>query len=511
MALYLGKDKIAGFSTDSRIGDTLPVGAIIDYDGTEVPANWELVENSENGSNELIVIDYSNETEEEMYDKMFSAIELDNETENIKLKKNIILKLYSNIYMYPVKVVLDNNTEDEFSFSIHFSASAADLEMIYTQVLYASDYGDYKEVSRADLNNARPEACNNLTSTSTVDYLSANQGRILNDTIGVIRAETLPEPSANWVNTVFRYNGELYVCEEDRKLYTKTNVTTGLNLNGARLHVENIFAGDSTSLLEASDGKGNSFRVYGGDPQDSKMGHYGLYADCYIDGAYLYQELHLGDYTDKGNKRSEAYLDMPELDLVITTMSSMDGVFGAYNVKTNNYIMRKVSKDKKKYFGNYRLSISKSESSGTVANGTEFAGTFHDDLGIVGGCDLNYAEGLAYTDSNTLTCQKEGVYRFDTLIYSGSGSYQSEGVIPQISVWVSINGSSYPGSYNYFRYEVRDGIMIYHSLAPVVVPLAVGDTVQVKCILLSDPTWTDTDTSYHAVTMYGQMAISQVD
>lgn len=47
MALYLGKDKIAGFSTDSKIGDTLPVGAIIDYDGEEVPANWELVEDNE--------------------------------------------------------------------------------------------------------------------------------------------------------------------------------------------------------------------------------------------------------------------------------------------------------------------------------------------------------------------------------------------------------------------------------------------------------------------------------
>lgn len=47
MALYLGRDKIAGFSTDSRIGDTLPVGAIIDYDGEEVPANWELVEEEE--------------------------------------------------------------------------------------------------------------------------------------------------------------------------------------------------------------------------------------------------------------------------------------------------------------------------------------------------------------------------------------------------------------------------------------------------------------------------------
>ena len=48
MALYLGKDKIAGIFSetivDSKIGDTLPVGAIIDYDGTEVPANWELFE-----------------------------------------------------------------------------------------------------------------------------------------------------------------------------------------------------------------------------------------------------------------------------------------------------------------------------------------------------------------------------------------------------------------------------------------------------------------------------------
>lgn len=45
MALYLGKDKIA--SNGTITGDTLPVGTIVEYDGTEVPANWELFEGEE--------------------------------------------------------------------------------------------------------------------------------------------------------------------------------------------------------------------------------------------------------------------------------------------------------------------------------------------------------------------------------------------------------------------------------------------------------------------------------
>ena len=516
MALYLGKDKIAGFSTDSRIGDTLPVGDIVDYDGAEVPANWEVVEWEEENSalgGALIIYEVELAAEGIAYrDKAIACFKdagVNEDGYKIKRLANPVIYVGEGGTWYSLGGWY-NEEEDEYGISM--ALNNYDTDNLASLIL--DPKSESEPIWLNVIGDGRPKLSlvDNLISTNgTNEALSANQGRILNDTIGVIRAETLPEPGANWVNTVFRYNGELYVCEEDRKLYTRTTVETGLNLNGARLRVESISAGDFTSLLEASDGKGNSFRVYGGDSQDSKTGLYGLYADCYVNGAYLYQNLHLGDYGDRGEDISVQYLDMPELDLVITTMSEMNGALIAYNVKTNNYIMRKVSKDKKKYFGNYRLYISKLESTqGTIQSGDEFAGSFYDDLGAIGGCDLNYEEGLVWTNSNTLTCQKEGIYRFDTQIYTGTGNYQSIGIIPMVSVWVSINGSSY-GSYNYFRYEVGDDKIVNTTIAPLVAPLAVGDTVQIKCKLFSNPTWTDTDTSYHAVAIHGQMAISQVD
>ena len=74
MALYLGKDKIAGSSTSSMIGDTLTVGAIIDYDGTEVPANWELVEdNGTDASAANAIVLYNYDTEAEKVSKFVNA------------------------------------------------------------------------------------------------------------------------------------------------------------------------------------------------------------------------------------------------------------------------------------------------------------------------------------------------------------------------------------------------------------------------------------------------------
>lgn len=70
MALYLGKDKIAGFSTDSRIGDTLPIGTIVEYNGTEVPVNWELVEDSSP------IIIYDTDDAETIYNKITEAIQV---------------------------------------------------------------------------------------------------------------------------------------------------------------------------------------------------------------------------------------------------------------------------------------------------------------------------------------------------------------------------------------------------------------------------------------------------
>lgn len=101
MALYLGKDKIAGHSIDSKIGDTLPVGAIIDYDGTEVPANWELVEGEEQLGVNTILLKIS-DTQAEKYKKLKSAVDvesLDTETGKFTILAPILYEYYYD-YMY---------------------------------------------------------------------------------------------------------------------------------------------------------------------------------------------------------------------------------------------------------------------------------------------------------------------------------------------------------------------------------------------------------------------------
>lgn len=194
MALYLGKDKIAGFSTDSRIGDTLPVGAIIDYDGTEVPANWELVEGAENTG---VVIIKLFDTDEEEYDKMFSSVEAYYEEVN-----------EWNAHLITNVIYEDNDYGDYEYYQAAGSYGEFDNEnnLVAVTLYYTRIDGNGNRLTgfsrRAYLNEGVKtieegdswsfylrNPIDSLDSTYTDQSLSANQGRILNNKIAVLESQ----------------------------------------------------------------------------------------------------------------------------------------------------------------------------------------------------------------------------------------------------------------------------------------------------------------------------------
>ena len=192
MALYLGKDKIAGFSTDSRIGDTLPVGAIIDYDGTEVPANWELVENSESGAGTVFISMF--DAEEEVYDKMFSAVEpFDDEVNglNARLIKHVIYEYseYGDLRYHHAM-----NSYGEFddngnmiAVTMNFYFINGNQEFIQEIRAYTDDNGNKTYEHGEGWMQYIREPADYLTSTDATIALSANQGRVLNEKIEEIK------------------------------------------------------------------------------------------------------------------------------------------------------------------------------------------------------------------------------------------------------------------------------------------------------------------------------------
>lgn len=196
MALYLGKDKIAGFSTDSRIGDTLPVGAIIDYDGTEVPANWELVENSENGAGTVFISMF--DAEEEVYDKMFSAVEpFDDEVNglNARLIKHVIYEYseYGDLRYHHAM-----NSYGEFDDNGNMIAVTMDFyfingnqEFIEEIRAYTDDNGNKTYEHGEGWMQYIREPADYLTSTDATIALSANQGRVLNEKIEAIPSQEI--------------------------------------------------------------------------------------------------------------------------------------------------------------------------------------------------------------------------------------------------------------------------------------------------------------------------------
>lgn len=190
MALYLGKDKIAGFSTDSRIGDTLPVGAIIDYDGTEVPANWELVESSENGTGAIIV--YDTDTNEVKYEKLLSVF--NNETKEVV---NSAYWIDSNNQILPCTGgVASPLAETTFLLSFILCTGSTVVNKTVTidtlkQVVIAADLSDSNII------------IDNINSTSTNKALSANQGRVLNEKIEAIPSQEITFTTRNFEEGTF--------------------------------------------------------------------------------------------------------------------------------------------------------------------------------------------------------------------------------------------------------------------------------------------------------------------
>ena len=163
MALYLGKDKIAGTNTSSIIGDTLPVGAVIDYDGTEVPANWELVEEEAAGSGLPEITDDTvvlSDIEDGIYictstwykGNSSSTAVLFNE----KNDKALLIKATAQTNYFGVTIIQAGK-----SFKINYANGV---------------------VTTSPIVNIQ----DNLTSTKTDEALSANQGKILNEKIEAI-------------------------------------------------------------------------------------------------------------------------------------------------------------------------------------------------------------------------------------------------------------------------------------------------------------------------------------
>lgn len=187
MALYLGKDKIAGFSTDSRIGDTLPVGAIIDYDGDEVPANWELVEDAlEAGA---VIINYDDDSTT-IYEKVKNSFEIYS-----GVGSKVILKNPIYLYINEDKKDLRLLTLSEFRYI--YGDGDNYLNLIFTALLANIDIKlqgagvrvDLSAKTAAILNVADKdliECEDSLSSTDTDVALSANQGRILNNRLTVL-------------------------------------------------------------------------------------------------------------------------------------------------------------------------------------------------------------------------------------------------------------------------------------------------------------------------------------
>ena len=205
MALYLGKDKIAGYSVDSRIGDTLPIGAIIDYDGEEVPANWELVEDNETNNSGTIILK-STDTRAEKYTKIWNAIQPYDLGDGEDLP----------IATFSTPVIYEYYTPDGDYIYMNMRSAGAQWEVgPVFNIEYTNGEERYWGVLVLDVINQtiRSEAIDsvesvgtevtirdNLTSTETNAALSANQGKVLNEKIEAL--------SNKAIFTYYRYNGD---------------------------------------------------------------------------------------------------------------------------------------------------------------------------------------------------------------------------------------------------------------------------------------------------------------
>lgn len=214
MALYLGKDKIAGTNTSSIIGDTLPVGAVIDYDGEEVPANWELVEDNETNNSGAIILK-TTDSRAEKYAKLWNAIQ----PYDLGDGEDLPMATFS------IPVIYEYYTPDGDYIYMNMRSASAQWE---TGPVFNMEYTDGKErywgVLVLDVINQviRSEAMDsvesvgtevtirdNLTSTETSAALSANQGKVLNDLIAELTARVAALEELHVLPT-FIFDGDDY-------------------------------------------------------------------------------------------------------------------------------------------------------------------------------------------------------------------------------------------------------------------------------------------------------------
>lgn len=195
MALYLGKNKVAGTKTSSIIGDTLPVGAIVDYDGIEVPANWEQVEDSQSGA----VIIRTTDSYEVCRDKILEALTINLDEEGNKTSIIVNSPLYlemteaehmpyeAGLLLEPL--LIDGEPE---SLTIGFArvvpgwvGGPAYIMMKGLEINLNNDSTGYafSALSTAEV----VTIADNLDGEDSGYVLSATQGKVLNDKIESVK------------------------------------------------------------------------------------------------------------------------------------------------------------------------------------------------------------------------------------------------------------------------------------------------------------------------------------
>lgn len=190
MALYLGKDKIAGHSIDSKMGDTLPIGAIIDYDGTEVPANWELVEDeagnsTSNIANSIIIL--NSDLTADKVQKVLSGLEKNSETGEYSIKTAMF-------WEYPYQ----NDTDIATFIYIPVIQAMTSIEDNIVGVIFKSPVitgTSYQVIAAIQNPESNPTTFASLEARGIIEYvedlglshnsaaLAVSQGKILNDKI----------------------------------------------------------------------------------------------------------------------------------------------------------------------------------------------------------------------------------------------------------------------------------------------------------------------------------------
>lgn len=409
MALYLGKDKIA--SSGTIAGDTLPIGTVVEYDGTEVPANWELFEDEENGAG----IPEINQ----------SVIYLTN------LADGLYKCTYETMWASPA----EEEAQTDWIGLILGEQQCYLYKVTPPPIMGAIIVGAYCQPFTVRLINATGDTIIHVDSSGmgTKEYMSPHQLQTIDNKIGVEKVDELPDLKEEALNSIYKYNGELYSYEYER-IARKSNLAVGMNLNKATLSVEFLAYSATTCSLEASDGKGNTFSIYQGEPKDNKMGHYGLYVNCYFNGQQLYQDLYLGEYTDRGDNIEISSLEIPEADFIVSSINGLNSFLQVSNIKTNTIIARKISEKK---MGNFKLCTSQGTQVGTFA--FEIGMTWEE---FVNNSNFNDLENDFFLSDNDV-CYAPMMYHYISTSHLNIGVQKTDYICPGGIYFYNVSSQDY--------------------------------------------------------------------